>query len=106
METLFEELKRYVLWGPHDEVALRAFHPLAAPEHERIAGVFYARILDHHEARKALEGGESQVGRLKITLKAWMDDVPALAVAKWGEPDPRGVAESPPVGAVAESAQD
>ena len=39
-------------------------------------------------------------------LKAWMDDVPALAVAKWGEPDPRGVAEPPPVGAVAESAQD
>jgi signal transduction histidine kinase len=82
METLFEELKRYVAWAPADEAALRALHPLAAPEFERIADVFYRRILDHHEARKALEGGESQVGRLKVTLKAWMD---TLLRGPWDE---------------------
>ncbi len=82
METLFEELKRYVVWGPEDEAALRALHPLAIPELERIADVFYRRILDHNEARKALEGGESQVGRLKITLKAWMDK---LLSGPWDE---------------------
>jgi hypothetical protein len=32
-------------------------------------GVFYERILQHDEARLALTGGESQVGRLK-TLAA------------------------------------
>jgi signal transduction histidine kinase len=73
METLFEELKRYVLWGPEDEAALRGLHPLAAPDFERIADEFYRRILDHAEARKALEGGERQVGRLKITMREWLD---------------------------------
>jgi signal transduction histidine kinase len=82
METLFEELKRYVEWGAADEASLRALHPVAAPEFERIADVFYRRILDHDEARKALEGGESQVGRLKVTLKAWMD---TLLSGPWDE---------------------
>src|SRR4030095_5906155 len=82
METLFEELKRYVLWEPADEAALRALHPLAAPEFERIADVFYRRILDHDEARTVLEGGESQVGRLKVTIRAWMD---TLLTGPWDE---------------------
>jgi len=82
METLFQELKRYVLWQPADEQALLGFHPLASPDLERIADVFYRRILDHDEARKALEGGESQVGRLKITLVAWMD---LLLKGPWDE---------------------
>jgi two-component system, NtrC family, sensor histidine kinase HydH len=75
METLFEELKRYVLWSADDEAALRALHTHAAPQLERIADRFYQRILDHADARKALEGGESQVGRLKVTLKQWMDEL-------------------------------
>jgi signal transduction histidine kinase len=82
METLFEELKRYVVWSEADEDALRGLHPLAAPELERISVAFYQRILDHDEARKALEGGESQVGRLKITLQAWMD---TLLKGPWDE---------------------
>src|SRR5579862_2586938 len=75
METLFEELKRYVQWSEADEAALRALHAQAEPELERVAAVFYRRILDHEQARKALEGGESQVGRLKITLQAWMNEL-------------------------------
>jgi signal transduction histidine kinase len=72
METLFEELKRYVDFGQTDETALRALHPVAQSHFERIAGVFYQRILDHERAREALVGGESRVGQLKITLIAWM----------------------------------
>jgi signal transduction histidine kinase len=75
METLFEELKRYVEWSPADEAALRSLHPHALPELERIASLFYARILDHAGARTALQGGESRVGQLKITLIAWMDSM-------------------------------
>ena len=82
METLFEELKRYVVWGAGDEAALRALHPLAAPHFEAIADLFYRRILDHEEARKALEGGESQVGRLKVTLIRWMGE---LLSGPWDE---------------------
>ncbi|HEY8208291.1 MAG TPA: protoglobin domain-containing protein [Myxococcaceae bacterium] len=81
-ETLFEELKRYVGFTDQDEVALRAIYPHAQPELTRIAGVFYQRILDHEGARKALEGGESVVGRLKITLVAWMD---SLLQGPWDE---------------------
>ncbi|HUB07451.1 MAG TPA: protoglobin domain-containing protein [Myxococcales bacterium] len=74
-ESLFAELKRYVDFSPADEAALRALHPAAAPHFQRIAEIFYDRILSHSEARKALEGGESQVGRLKVTLVAWMHGI-------------------------------
>lgn len=82
METLFEELKRYVQFSANDEAALRELHPILAPELTRIADVFYTRILDHKEARTALEGGESQVGRLKLTLVAWMH---RLLTGPWDE---------------------
>jgi signal transduction histidine kinase len=72
-ETVFEELLRYVQFGAADEAALRALHGAAAPHFERISTVFYDRILAHEEARKALVGGESRVGHLKVTLVAWMD---------------------------------
>jgi signal transduction histidine kinase len=72
-ENVFEELKRYMGFGPEDEAALRRFHAAAKPHFTRIADVFYKRILEHPDARKALEGGEGQVGRLKVTLVAWME---------------------------------
>lgn len=72
-ETVFEELKRYIDFSEEDERALRALHPLLAPDFEVIASTFYQRILDNPDARRVLEGGESQVGRLKVTLIAWMD---------------------------------
>jgi signal transduction histidine kinase len=81
-ETVFEELKRYVRFGDTDEGALRALHAAAAPDFERIAEVFYARILSHEEARKALVGGESRVGHLKVTLRAWLD---TLLAGPWDE---------------------
>jgi two-component system, NtrC family, sensor histidine kinase HydH len=81
-ESLFEELKRYVEFSAADEATLRSLHPVASPQFQRIAEVFYDRILAHAEARKALEGGESQVGRLKVSLVAWMD---LLLQGPWDE---------------------
>jgi signal transduction histidine kinase len=81
-ETLLEELKRYIEWGPEDEAALRAFHPRAAPELPRIANVFYERILAHPGARQALDGTPAQLDRLKGTLIAWMD---SLLSGPWDE---------------------
>jgi signal transduction histidine kinase len=81
-ETLMEELKRYVGWSAADEAALRGLYPLVQPEFTRIADVFYRRILEHDGARTALEGGESIVGRLKVTLVAWMD---SLLQGPWDE---------------------
>ena len=71
-ETLFEELKRYVDFDDRDQSALRAAYPTLQPHFQRISEKFYDRILTHEGARKALEGGESMVGRLKVTLVAWM----------------------------------
>ncbi|HEY1585337.1 MAG TPA: protoglobin domain-containing protein [Polyangia bacterium] len=73
MESVFEELKRYVDWNADDEAALRELHPHAAPHFSRIVERFYARILTHEGARTALVGGESRVGQLKITLIGWLD---------------------------------
>ena len=70
---LFDELKHYIAFGPADEAALRALHPVAAPQFVRIAEVFYERILENEGARQVLVGGESSVGRLKGTLVTWMD---------------------------------
>lgn len=81
-ETLFEELKRYVRFGPGDEAALRAFAPIARPDFEQIAKLFYDRILTHEDARRSLVGGESRVGQLKITLVAWMN---RLLTGPWDE---------------------
>ena len=82
METLFEELKRYVGFGEADGALLRTFHPLVSPHFDAIADLFYRRILEHEGARKALEGGESRVGQLKITLVQWMH---GLCLGPWDE---------------------
>jgi len=81
-ETLFEELKRYVGFGPDDMSLLRALHPVVRPQIPAIVTRFYDRILAHDGARRALEAGEGHVGRLKITLAAWLDK---LLVGPWDE---------------------
>jgi signal transduction histidine kinase len=73
-ESLLDELKRYVGFGPTDEAALRELCAVASPHFPGIADTFYARILDHAEARRALTGGESRVGHLKVTLVRWMGE--------------------------------
>jgi signal transduction histidine kinase len=80
--TVFHELQRYVRFGEEDARRLRAFHPLAAPSFQRVAEAFYARILEHEESTRVLQGGESQVGRLKVTLVAWMG---TLLLGPWDE---------------------
>ena len=79
---MHDELKRYVGWSDADEQALRALHAVAAPEFGRMAEVFYDRILAHEDARRALAGGEGQVGRLKTTMIAWLD---ALLSGPWDD---------------------
>ena len=81
-ETVFDELKRYVGWGEADEQSLRALHGAAAPQFQRLAQAFYERILAHDGARTALVGGESQVGHLKVTMVAWLDQ---LLSGPWDE---------------------
>jgi signal transduction histidine kinase len=73
-ESLLDELKRYVGFGPGDEAALRELCVAATPHFPRIASSFYERILAHEEARRTLTGGESRVGQLEVTLVRWMGE--------------------------------
>jgi hypothetical protein len=70
---LFQELKEFLRWGDGDEAVLRGLHAILSPDFARITDVFYQRVLEHQGARAALMGGESQVGRLKITLASYPD---------------------------------
>ncbi|MGO8970843.1 MAG: protoglobin domain-containing protein [Myxococcaceae bacterium] len=70
-DPVFEELLGYVGFGQTDAEALRELHPLAQRHFPRIAEVFYARILEHPNARRAL-AGEAEIGRLKKLLVEWM----------------------------------
>jgi PAS domain S-box-containing protein len=80
-ETIFEELKRYVHFGPEDERALRDFLFEAAPQFQPIAELFYRRIKDHPEAL-AVFVNDAQVQRLKGTLCAWLE---LLFTGPWDE---------------------
>jgi len=82
-ESVLQELKRYVRFEEVDERALRALHDAAEPQFQRIAEEFYDRILGHEGARKVLVNGESRVGHLKVTLRAWLQ---SLLSGPWDEP--------------------
>ena len=73
-ESLLDELKRYVGFCPADEAALRELCAAATPHFPEIASAFYDRILTHAGARRALTGGESRVGHLRVTLVRWMGE--------------------------------
>lgn len=81
-EPVFDELKRYVAFSPADGERLRALHPHARPAFPEVAAEFYERILANEGARRVLTGGESSVGRLKVTLAAWMEE---LLAGPWDE---------------------
>lgn len=81
-EHLFDEIQRYVGFGPADETRLRALAPTVAPHCERIVDDFYAHILDHPDARRSITGGDPQVARLKTTLRRWIE---GLFEGPWDE---------------------
>ncbi len=72
---LFSELQRYVGFTAEDERRLKAVHGLLSPFFEDVAERFYARVLEHDDARAALKRGERQVGHLKVTLVQWMNEL-------------------------------
>ncbi len=80
--ALFCELQRYVGFSEIDERALRALHPRLQGEFPAVSEVFYARALEHEDARATLVRGEKHVGQLKGTLVRWMHE---LLQGPWDE---------------------
>lgn len=72
METLFDEIKRFVGFTEEDSRTLAAFHPLAVPHLRGVIDVFYARIQQHPKAHRVFSGPD-QIERLKQTLRQWAD---------------------------------
>jgi PAS domain S-box-containing protein len=71
-ETIFEELKRCVHFGPLDESALRSFVPELAPHFRPITAAFYQRVKEHPEAMGMLIS-DAQALRLQATLCDWLE---------------------------------
>lgn len=71
---LFEDLKRYVDFGPSDAEALHAFLPHVRPCFPDIVAEFYRHVLEHEGTRRILKD-PSQVERLTHTLKIWLEEL-------------------------------
>src|SRR5581483_10146354 len=71
-ERFFDDLKKYVAFGEQDARALSALRPLLSRKAHAVIETFYARILEHPRASKAITGGAEQVERLKGTLRRWL----------------------------------
>ena len=82
MIELFHELQRYVGLTSADADVLRALHPRVQHVFPHVAELFYARVLEHDDARAALARGEKHVGQLKGTLVRWMNE---LMLGPWDD---------------------
>lgn len=80
-DSLLEELKSYVGFGPDDEAALRELVPLVMPHGRAIAEEFYDRAARHPGAARVLSSAQ-QIDRLKRTLSDWMA---SLLAGPWDE---------------------
>ena len=67
-EPLWEEIRRYVDFGPAEEARLPKLLPGLAPFFPAVVDEFYRRILAHSGASAAITGGQAQVLRLMRTF--------------------------------------
>jgi two-component system sensor histidine kinase HydH len=80
-ETIFQEMKRLVRFGPEDERLLGLLAPHAAPHFGEIAEAFYRRLEEHDNARRVFTD-PAQIERLKQSLRGWMS---TLLSGPWDE---------------------
>lgn len=71
-EHVFDEMKRYVRFGPGDERLLLELGPLFHDHLPAVIDEFYARIEEHPGAVAVISGGAAQIERLKQTLLKWL----------------------------------
>jgi len=81
-ETSFEELKRYVGWGPADEFELHALVEEAARALPALLDRFYKTIEAHSEARRVFSDPEAQLPRQRKMLSNWVE---TLLQGPWDE---------------------
>jgi signal transduction histidine kinase len=72
---LYSELRAYVGWEVGDAERLASLKPILEPTFDVIIDDFYEEIARHPNAFRVITGGESQIARLKQTLRDWLGDL-------------------------------
>jgi PAS domain S-box-containing protein len=70
----FRDLQAYVGWSDDDSGRIRAVAPRLEQHLPRLIDDFYAEISRHPDAARVITGGDSQVARLKASLRAWLTE--------------------------------
>lgn len=71
----YQELQRYVGWGPADAQRVAAAAAVVEPHFGPLVEDFYTEIDKHPEARQVISGGAQQIERLKGTLRNWLREL-------------------------------
>lgn len=72
MATFLEDAKRYIGFTEADSEALKALFPHLKPYIPEVINHFYECVQAEPGALAVIQGGESQVERLKCTLREWL----------------------------------
>jgi PAS domain S-box-containing protein len=75
LESLFQELQRYVGWQPSDQAALRRVHPVLQGDFPAIVEDFYEEISRHQTTRKVLGDSPLRPEILRRALRNWLDEL-------------------------------
>jgi two-component system sensor histidine kinase HydH len=71
-QAVFDAMKDYVGFGAQDAVNVRSLQHYAEPFVPEIVAQFYARILEHRDARAVFTGGPAQIQRQHRVLEEWL----------------------------------
>src|SRR5262249_20227337 len=71
----YQELQAYVGWQAEDAARVAGLRATLAPALQPLIDDFYSEIKRHAATRAVITGGEAQVGRLKKTLLAWLEEL-------------------------------
>lgn len=72
--NLFAEIKSYVGFSDRDARRLAAIGPVVKPHFEDVVDRFYDRLWEHRRAQQVFTG-PSQVERLRLSLRDWLQGV-------------------------------
>ncbi len=70
--SVFEEVSRFVRFGPDEHMVLQGLLPLVRDHFDSIIDTFYERIAEHPGAAAVLRSAEQQQ-RLRVSLRLWLE---------------------------------
>lgn len=71
----YQDIQRYVGWTQADAERVRAAAPLVELSFPELVDDFYREIAEHEATQKVITGGDTQIQRLKGTLRVWLQQL-------------------------------